>query len=672
MTQRKKTNELEFQGQVGVWLNEEIQRHDGLGLDKATQEKPRKSSGKRNDLVVWSDRSSEIAFLTIELKTPTTPINDPVFLADAVEKAQHWQATYFALWNMREIEVYLTPPKGTSPTPDQAIDRSSAPLAITQVEDWLVARFEKELRKQAIGILRAAVDHRATGHGQGHAIDPQIFVARMTESVSKLRNLFYRDLKKASHSSKKLRAQLNRLATEQGFSGFVEDIDYAVAGQIAYRLSGQVLFYFALRRKLPTLKPLLIGPKDGLPAALQPFWNEVRRYDYEALFGPDPIDDLIPLPSDAQKVLRQLIEQLGGYDWASLTDDVLGSIFETLIPREEQDLLGQFYTPRPVADLLVAFTLDGERPLVLDPGCGSGTFLMSAYSYLAHSSGLSHKDLLSTIWGFDISSFAAELGVINLYRQNLSEYENFPRIVPGNFFDRRVGQTVAFPPPKLGAGPKKVPIPIPHFDSIVGNPPYLRSQNQDDLDPAYRTQLFKSALAAGIDAPAKTDLFVFFIYQALLFMRPGTRLGFVTPASWLTADYAATLQRVLLDRLHLVAVIASGVESFFPQVDINAVLLVAEMPALDATRDPIRFVNLKKSIQELTLGPGEYWDRVTNLVTEIEAPQTSIETDKFRIRLISSLDELEELRQQPDAVRNWSRHLRAPLSYDLLFDGWHQ
>ena len=59
-------------------------------------------------------------------------------------------------------------------------------------------------------------------------------------------------------------------------------------------------------------------------------------------------------------------------------------------------------------------------------------------------------------------------------------------------------------------------------------------------------------------------------------MKEGTRLGFVTPASWLTADYAASLQATLLGTVRLVAVIASSAESFFPQVDVNAVLLVAE------------------------------------------------------------------------------------------------
>jgi len=155
-----------------------------------------------------------------------------------------------------------------------------------------------------------------------------------------------------------------------------------------------------------------------------------------------------------------------------------------LIPREEQVLLGQFYTPRPVADLLAALTIEGERPLVLDPGCGSGTFLMSAYDFIRSRTQIRHQELLATIWGFDISPFAAELAAINLFRQDLSHFENFPRIVPGNFFDRSLGQTVEFPPPRVTShGMSKIPIPIPIFDCIIGNPPYLSSQNQDDLDP---------------------------------------------------------------------------------------------------------------------------------------------------------------------------------------------
>jgi hypothetical protein len=34
-----------------------------------------------SDFVVWIDRANEVAFLAVELKTHTTPFNDPVFFA---------------------------------------------------------------------------------------------------------------------------------------------------------------------------------------------------------------------------------------------------------------------------------------------------------------------------------------------------------------------------------------------------------------------------------------------------------------------------------------------------------------------------------------------------------------------------------------------------------------
>ena len=664
---RKSTNEPEFQGQVIVWLNEEITKRSALDLDKATQEKPQELSRKRSDLIVWTNRLAEIAFLAIELKTPETPINDPIFFTDAINKAQYWGAKYLAIWNMREMEVYKTPDDSKPLLPSEAIYRSALPLAITEVEDWLKPAYETELRNQSVNLLDAAVLHSAYGSYLGQTIDAQIFVSRLTNTISKLRAIFFRDLTKACGTNRKLRVQVNRIAAEHGFLGFVDDVNYAIAGQIGYRLIGQILFYFALRRKIPELNPITLMEGDELPDALRPYWNDVRRYDYEALFKPDPIEELITIGDAPQALVRQLVEQLGAYDWASLTDDVLGSIFEHLIPREEQVLLGQFYTPRPVADLLVAFTVDGERPLVLDPGCGSGTFLMAVYGYLQHAANLSHADLLSLIWGVDISPFAAELAVINLFRQDMSEYENFPRIVPGNFFERLPGETIDFPAPIASSGTQKVPVPIPVFDCVIGNPPYLRSQNQDDLDKNYRDMLFSSAARAGIQASAKTDLFAFFIYHALRFMREGSRLGFVTPASWLTADYARSLQELLLGQIRLSAVIASSAESFFPQVDINTVLLVAEKVRQDSERHPIRFVTLKKSIAELASAEGGYWPRVIRLVSQIETANESQEDDRYRIKLVDPVAEKEALTHDP-APRNWSKFLRAPLSYYEIFE----
>jgi type I restriction enzyme M protein len=670
-SKRRITNELEFQGQVVSWLNDNLTKHPGLGLDKATQEKPRSTSGKRNDLVVWKSRESSIAFLSFELKTPDTPIYDAVFLADAVEKARQWGSPYFVIWNMKEAELYATPGVGLPVTPNDRVHLWPATTGCDRLEDWLKADVQTRLHQRVNEILDKAWDQYIRQDASGVAIDAEIFVTRISTAIHSLRGLLHREITATGKKSRKLRNAIKAIAVEQGFIGFVEDIDYAVAGQMGYRLIGQILFYFALRRKQSALRALTLAAGAAIPKALHPYWEDVRRYDYDALFKPHPLDSLVDIPSAGQALLRTLIDQLSSYDWASLTDDVLGSVFERLIPREEQVLLGQFYTPRPVADLLTALTVEGERPLVLDPGCGSGTFLMSAYDFISSQGKVRHQELLSTIWGFDLSPFAAELAAINLFRQDLSEFENFPRIVPGNFFDRDLGEEIPFPPARVTShGMMKIPIPVPIFDAIIGNPPYLRSQNQDDLDSKYRAQLFSSAGKVGVKAPPKTDLFAFFIYHAMRFMKPGSRLGFVTPSSWLTANYAATLQALLTKELRLVALVTSNVESFFPQVDVNAALLVAEKVAPeDQIGDvtPLRFVTFKVPIAKMLKGADDYWARVVSLTDRIYDPESSFEDADMRIKLVPLAQERDALANEPKITRNWSMYLRAPLSYYKLF-----
>ena len=123
---RKESNEEEFQGQVISWISGVINKRS-FGLDSATQEKPRRTSGHRSDVIVWTDRLAVLPFIGVELKIPDTPVNDLTFFSDALAKGRYWKSRYFALWNMREFEVYETTDPKVS-TPADAIRKSSRPL----------------------------------------------------------------------------------------------------------------------------------------------------------------------------------------------------------------------------------------------------------------------------------------------------------------------------------------------------------------------------------------------------------------------------------------------------------------------------------------------------------------------------------------------------------------
>ena len=662
------TNEWEFQGSVLGWLNDAIRRSPGRGLEKATQE-PSKVTRHRSDLVVWFKRSAETAFLTIEIKTPSTLITDNRTFLDASRKAQRWESKFFAIWNMQVAELYKTPGNDESISPADCLQRFQLDTKVCSIEDWLQSAVEESLKKRAESILDQAW-HQWVDKKTFVPIDSSVFVDRLAERLTVLKTNLCEDLASETSRDRQLRRRINQIAAAQGFIGFVEDINAAVAGQMAYRLIGQVLFYFALRRKQLDLPPLQLQPDSALPAALRPFWDAVRRYDYDALFAESELDPIVPIGVEASRTIQQLIHDMSHYDWTNVRDDVLGSVFEKLIPRHEQLLLGQFYTPTPVADLILGLTLDSNSSAVLDPGCGSGTFLMRGYDYLKSSGHFSHQELLSRLWGFDLSSFATELAAINLFRQSMEEFNNFPRIVHGDFFRRRVREQIPFPPAKSG-GQDRIDVPIPHFDAIVGNPPYLRSQNQDDLDPSYRQELFASAGRIGVKADKKTDLFAFFVYHAIQFMQPGSRLGFITSSSWLTARFGAPLQRVLLDRFQDLLIIGSRPEAFFSQVEVNTVITSGELRGSDHCDDNevLRFVILKKRIVEI-LPPGEaYWDRVTRFCDSLLSHDASTETDEYRLVVVRRESEASNLHASPKVPRNWSKYMRAPASYFSIFGG---
>lgn len=192
-----------------------------------------------------------------------------------------------------------------------------------------------------------------------------------------------------------------------------------------YLLVNKLVFHEALLKKYgKSLEPLKAPPEittgDERQMRLQTFFAEAREVtgDYETIFG-DVQTDMgrrIPFYADAAVPgWRSLIDQIHEFDFSKLDYEIVGSIFERLIGPEERHKYGQFYTRVEVVDLINSFCIHNGKEKVLDPACGGGTFLVRAYArkrVLAESR--SHCDLLTDIYGTDLSQFAAHLTTMNL------------------------------------------------------------------------------------------------------------------------------------------------------------------------------------------------------------------------------------------------------------------
>lgn len=123
---------------------------------------------------------------------------------------------------------------------------------------------------------------------------------------------------------------------------------------------------------------------------------------------------------------RDVLVQLSIYRTDQLdqarSNDVLKAFYQNLIPETLRKSLGEFYTP----DWLVEFTVDKVNPndwleaRVLDPTCGSGSFLLEVIRrkrQQAKSAGLDDAELLrvlaNSVWGFDLNPLAVQTARVN-------------------------------------------------------------------------------------------------------------------------------------------------------------------------------------------------------------------------------------------------------------------
>jgi SAM-dependent methyltransferase len=82
---------------------------------------------------------------------------------------------------------------------------------------------------------------------------------------------------------------------------------------------------------------------------------------------------------DGERLVRDIARRVDRFEWAEVDHDVLKILYESVIDETTRKRLGEYYTPDWLAEKIVAETIgDPLNERVLDPACGSGTFLFWA------------------------------------------------------------------------------------------------------------------------------------------------------------------------------------------------------------------------------------------------------------------------------------------------------
>ncbi|MFX0183022.1 MAG: Eco57I restriction-modification methylase domain-containing protein [Candidatus Hodarchaeota archaeon] len=211
---------------------------------------------------------------------------------------------------------------------------------------------------------------------------------------------------------------------------------------------------------------------------------------------------------------------------------------------------------------------------ILDPACGSGSFLISISSLIGSlvATGVISNFKSLELWGNDIDSHAiaaTRLRLAFLEINGLDRNLKFPfkidfyHIVQKDFFA------------------SKYPL---EFDLIIGNPPWVRHEDiggdQPSRDKKQLQARIKKILGKNMVFDRKSDLYIYFCILSLsLLNKDGGLLAFLTSNAWLEVKYGKTLQNYLLinqNGIRTFEIIHWARERLWEQLGINSVIFIAE------------------------------------------------------------------------------------------------
>lgn len=553
--------------------------------------------------------------LTGEVKLPggVGPFNSEE-VRNAFEKAEHAKVQYFFTWDVNTF-VLWDRSLWTKDLLDRRIYVKQLGQRFANAEQ--VARPESlaYIQKNFLPDVLRDVADIVTGRRRDWALPPDEVFLRSLEShldwpVTLLRQYLDENAVYKSPFDAKLQAWMS--AQDRTFSRsdpdhWYEAVDNA-ARTLAYIWTNRFIFYKALRARFPDLPKLELGPNVRTPDQALRRLNKLfqkaadRSGDYETLLFPDANDwanDLVFAAKGAVDAWRAFLVGIESVDFRDVPADVVGLIFQKLISPEERHRFGQHFTGPDPVDLINSFCIRKAAAKVLDPACGSGSFLVRAYyRKRAMDRKRTHTSMLSDLYGCDVALYPAHLATLNLAAREINDEANYPRVARESFFDTtNTKPFCVIPEHATGA---KIPVTLPVLDAVIGNPPYVRQEKIDKKEKPHLAALMDADFP-GTVLSGRADLHCYFWPHAARLLAEGAWFGFLTSAQWLDVDYGFALQRWALKNFKIVAIMESSTERWFPDARVKTCITILQRCASEEERtaNPVRFVRFERPLADI-------------------------------------------------------------------------
>lgn len=175
--------------------------------------------------------------------------------------------------------------------------------------------------------------------------------------------------------------------------------------------------YLASFAKLLSYMVFTRGSMPGIDDAKEVLNGEITAPFPENLFE----QDLFAWVGDTEagdEFVELLLDRLLQFNLGRVDQDVFKRLYQDMVSYEVRHDLGEYYTPDWLAEYIIREKMDIESgDSVLDPGCGSGTFLVEALKFKIEQGDSDPEELVSRlpqeVVGFDIHPLAVMIAKAN-------------------------------------------------------------------------------------------------------------------------------------------------------------------------------------------------------------------------------------------------------------------
>jgi hypothetical protein len=463
--------------------------------------------------------------------------------------------------------------------------------------------------------------------------------AAFLKEIESWRDLLARNLavRNPGLSQRELNFAVQRTIDRIVFLRICEDRGIEIYGRLMALLNGSNVY--------ARLLDLYRTADERYNSGLFHFWEEKGRTE--------EVDHLTPGLAIDDKALKEIIRNLyypdSPYELSVLPADILGQVYEQFLGKvirltaghqakvedkpEVKKAGGVFYTPTYIVEYIVRNTVDrlleGKTPKeatklnILDPACGSGSFLIGAYQHLLDW----HRDwyvnngkekwakgkepalyqgqgsewrlttakrkeiLLNNIYGVDIDPQAVEVTKLSLLLKVLEGESDQSLTSQFILFHQRalpdLGANIKCGNSLIGSDfyqnqqfsfmgeeerlrinvfdwekefPKIFSGSNPGFDAVIGNPPYIRIQALKEWAPL-EVEFYKKRYISA--TKGNYDIYVVFVEKGLSLLNNRGRMGFILPHKFFNAQYGEPLRGLISRGKHLSEVIHFGDKQVF-------------------------------------------------------------------------------------------------------------